>query len=188
MSKIDATDALHVYKGFIKQTDRVVDYLGMARRLHNVLNVPVPNLKHAPTGLAKALDEYLNDPDFESNRMEYKASLGVVEGKPGAGAGAGAASESNLRGLVLEMIVYWVWMMSIVADYDKEDAKASESKSTSAASNNANVTSASTSTPAKAAPSSPPPAAPAGSNQKIQDFFDSIQADQQPTMFGGPAS
>ena len=83
MSKPDATEALSIYKSFIAQTDRVVDYLGMARKLHNVVNVPVPNLKHAPTGLVKALDEYLNDPNFEQNRVEYKKSLGVVEGKGG---------------------------------------------------------------------------------------------------------
>jgi hypothetical protein len=83
MSKSDATEALAIYKSFIAQTDRVVDYLGMAKRLHNVVNVPVPNLKHAPTGLVKALDEYLNDPNFEQNRIEYKRSLGVVEGKGG---------------------------------------------------------------------------------------------------------
>lgn len=83
MSKVDATEALDIYKSFIAQTDRVVDYLGMARRLHNIVNIPVPNLKHAPTGLVKALAEYLNDPNFEENRLEYKSSLGVVEGKAG---------------------------------------------------------------------------------------------------------
>ena len=80
MSKSDARDSFEIYKSFIKQTDRVVDYLSVARKLHNIVNVPVPNLKHAPTGLVKALEEYLNDPNFEQNRIEYKRSLGVVEG------------------------------------------------------------------------------------------------------------
>jgi hypothetical protein len=80
MSKVDANESFEIYKSFIKQTDRVVDYLGVVRRLHNVLNVP--NLKHAPTSLVKALEEYLHDPNFENNRLEYKRSLGVVEGKP----------------------------------------------------------------------------------------------------------
>lgn len=84
MSKADATASFDIYKSFIKQTDRVVDYLSMARKLHNVVNIPVPNLKHAPTGLVKALEEYLNDPDFEGNRIEYRKSLGVVEGRSGA--------------------------------------------------------------------------------------------------------
>lgn len=81
MTKVDATESFEIYKNFIKQTDKVVDFLAMARRLNNVINVPVPNLKHAPTSLVKALEEYLNDPNFEQNRLEYKRSLGVVEGK-----------------------------------------------------------------------------------------------------------
>lgn len=81
MSKVDATDAFEIYKSFIKQTDKIVDYLAIARRLNNIVNVPVPTLKHAPTSLVKALEEYLNDPNFEQNRQEYKKSLGVVEGK-----------------------------------------------------------------------------------------------------------
>jgi len=80
MSKIDATEAFSIYKQFIAQTDKVVDYLSVVRKLHNIVNVPVPNLKHAPTSLVKALEEYLNDPNFEENRREYKRSLGVVEG------------------------------------------------------------------------------------------------------------
>jgi hypothetical protein len=84
MSKHDATEAFDIYKSFIKQTDKIVDYLGIARKLQNVVNVPVPNLKHAPTGLVKALEEYLNDPNFENNRKEYRKSLGVVEGRGSA--------------------------------------------------------------------------------------------------------
>ena len=53
MSKSDAKESFEIYRSFIKQTDRVVDYLGLARKLHHVLNVPVPNLKHAPTSLVK---------------------------------------------------------------------------------------------------------------------------------------
>lgn len=83
MSKVDASDSFDIYKSFIKQTDKIVDYLAIARRLNNIVNVPVPNLKHAPTSLVKALDEYLNDPNFEQNRIEYKKSLGVVEGRSG---------------------------------------------------------------------------------------------------------
>jgi hypothetical protein len=95
MSKSDASESFDIYKSFIKQTDRVVDYLGVARKLHNVVNVPVPNLKHAPTGLVKALEEYLNDPNFETNRKEYKASLGVVEGKPGSARTPSPARETT---------------------------------------------------------------------------------------------
>lgn len=84
MSKSDATEAFEIYKSFIKQTDKIVDYLAYARRLSNILNVPVPSLKHAPTSLVKALEEYLHDPNFEQNRLDYKKSLAVAEGKPAA--------------------------------------------------------------------------------------------------------
>ncbi|ODN95681.1 hypothetical protein I350_08398 [Cryptococcus amylolentus CBS 6273] len=148
MSKIDATDAFQTYKSFISQTDRVVDYLSIARKLNHILNVPVPNLKHAPTGLVKALEEYLEDPNFEQNRLEYKRSLGVVEGRgegSGSGAAAGAAPAARASS----------------PSKPKEAAKPTE-----------NLVK--------------PAAAPPGSSQKIQDFFESIQADSQPTMFGGP--
>jgi hypothetical protein len=46
MSHIDAKDALGIYRNFCKQTERVVEYLGVAKKLQNLLNVPIPNLKH----------------------------------------------------------------------------------------------------------------------------------------------
>ena len=45
MSRIDAKDALAIYRHFCKQTERVVEYLGVARKLQNLLNVPIPNLR-----------------------------------------------------------------------------------------------------------------------------------------------
>ena len=90
MSKYDAEEALSIYRNFCAQTERVVEYLGVAKKLQNLLNVPIPNLKHvggvarvvemmliqsqAPVSLASSLQEYLNDPNFEQNRLEYKAS------------------------------------------------------------------------------------------------------------------
>ncbi|KAG6864849.1 hypothetical protein C0991_006790 [Blastosporella zonata] len=74
MSHVDATEALTIYRHFCKQTERVVEFLGVAKKLQNLLNVPIPNLKHAPVSLAGALQEYLEDPGFEQNRIEYKAS------------------------------------------------------------------------------------------------------------------
>ncbi|KAJ8495817.1 hypothetical protein ONZ45_g12685 [Pleurotus djamor] len=74
MSHIDAKEALGIYRHFCNQTERVVEYLGVARKLQNLLNVPIPNLKHAPVSLAGALQEYLDDPNFEQNRLEYKAN------------------------------------------------------------------------------------------------------------------
>jgi hypothetical protein len=46
MSHVDAEQALSIYRHFCKQTERVVEYLGVARKLQNLLNVPIPNLKH----------------------------------------------------------------------------------------------------------------------------------------------
>lgn len=99
MSHADATTALKIYKTFCKDTERVVAYLGIAKKLYNVLNVPIPNLKHvrsetrlipwhfadviwkqAPVSLAGSLEEYLNDPNFEKNRQEYRENKRVADG------------------------------------------------------------------------------------------------------------
>ncbi|KAJ7180987.1 ANTH domain-containing protein, partial [Mycena filopes] len=78
MSHTDATEALTIYRHFCTQTEQVVEYLGVARKLQNLLNVPVPNLKHAPVSLAGALQEYLDDPAFEQNRIEYRTNKEAV--------------------------------------------------------------------------------------------------------------
>jgi phosphatidylinositol-binding clathrin assembly protein len=72
MSKIDAKNALQIYKTFVKQTEKVVDYLGAAKKIQGRLDVDIPNLKHAPTSMTVALEDYVNDPDFEINRQQYK--------------------------------------------------------------------------------------------------------------------
>lgn len=46
MSHIDAKEALTLYRHFCKETERVVEYLGVAKKLQNLLNVPIPNLRH----------------------------------------------------------------------------------------------------------------------------------------------
>lgn len=46
MSHTDATTALKIYKTFCKDTEKVVVYLGVVKKLHKVLNIQVPNLKH----------------------------------------------------------------------------------------------------------------------------------------------
>lgn len=46
MSHSDATTSLKIYKHFCKETEKVVTYLGIAKKMQNVLNVQVPNLKH----------------------------------------------------------------------------------------------------------------------------------------------
>ncbi len=46
MSHVDAEQALALYRHFCKQTECVVEFLGVAKKLQNLLNVPIPNLKH----------------------------------------------------------------------------------------------------------------------------------------------
>ncbi len=81
MSKPDAERALAIYKTFAKQTDQVVKYLSVARQYNHATRVEVPKIKHAPTSLVTALEEYLNDKDFETNRRQY---LAQQEAKKGA--------------------------------------------------------------------------------------------------------
>ena len=45
MSHVDANEALNIYRQFCKQTDLVVEYLGVAKKLGNLLNVSVPQFK-----------------------------------------------------------------------------------------------------------------------------------------------
>ncbi|EJD43849.1 ANTH-domain-containing protein [Auricularia subglabra TFB-10046 SS5] len=79
MSKVDATSALQIYRHFCKQAERVLEYVAVAKKLQNLLNVPVPNLRHAPVSLAGALEEYLNDTNFEQNRIEYKTNKALAD-------------------------------------------------------------------------------------------------------------
>ncbi|OAV94722.1 hypothetical protein PTTG_03109 [Puccinia triticina 1-1 BBBD Race 1] len=82
MSHVDATTALKTYKIFCKQCERVVSYLGVAKKLQNIINVNIPNLRHAPVSLSGSLEEYLNDPNFETNRQEYRESKRIADGRP----------------------------------------------------------------------------------------------------------
>lgn len=73
MSRPDAERALSIYRAFAKQTEQVVQYLSVARHYEHATRLEIPKIKHAPTGLANSLDEYLNDKDFEVNRRQYLA-------------------------------------------------------------------------------------------------------------------
>ena len=88
MSRYDAERALSIYKTFSKQTNRVVEFLGVARQHENATRLEIPKLKHAPTSLTASLEEYLNDPDFEINRRQYLAQQEAKKsGKQPAGNG-----------------------------------------------------------------------------------------------------
>lgn len=73
MSRPDAERAIKIYKAFCKQTDLVVQYLGVARQYEHATRLEIPKIKHAPTSLATSLQEYLDDNDFDVNRRQYLA-------------------------------------------------------------------------------------------------------------------
>jgi hypothetical protein len=79
MSHVDAEQALVIYRHFCKQAEYAVEFLGVKKKLQNLLNVPIPSLKHAPVSLVGSLEEYLNDPNFEQNRIEYKANKDAAD-------------------------------------------------------------------------------------------------------------
>ncbi len=105
MSKYDAERALSIYKTFVKQTNQVVEYLVMARQYEHATRLEVPKLKHAPTSLANALEEYVRDPDFELARREYlaqqeaKKNRGKGNNASSRAAGADKSSPSQQRGM-----------------------------------------------------------------------------------------
>ncbi|KTW25763.1 hypothetical protein T552_03376 [Pneumocystis carinii B80] len=79
MSKYDAEKALEIYKKFVKQTVSVSDYLSFACRMETLTCIEVPNIKHAPVGLSRALQEYLDDKNFEKNRLQYIESKNALD-------------------------------------------------------------------------------------------------------------
>lgn len=95
MSKPDAERAMDIYRNFTKQTDFVVQYLGIARQFEHHTRVEVPKLKHAPVNLGRQLEEYLQDPDFEIHRRQYLAELEAK--KKGGGSGASKTSKTNAQ-------------------------------------------------------------------------------------------
>ena len=78
-----------IYKTFGRQTELVVQYLSVARQYEQHTRLEVPRLKHAPTTLTNALEEYLNDADFEINRKQYMSQQDAKKtGKPTSSAPA----------------------------------------------------------------------------------------------------
>lgn len=73
MSKPDAERSIKIYKTFCKQTDQVVQFLGVARQFEHATRLEIPKIKHAPTSLAASLQEYLDLNDFDVNRRQYLA-------------------------------------------------------------------------------------------------------------------
>ncbi|SPO02142.1 related to YAP1802 - Yeast Adaptor Protein, member of AP180 protein family [Cephalotrichum gorgonifer] len=94
MSRPDVERAMAIYRKFTKQTDYVVRYLGVARQFEHHTRVEVPKLKHAPVNLAKQLEEYLRDPDFETHRRQYLAEL---DAKKKSGRTGGSSSVPRFK-------------------------------------------------------------------------------------------
>lgn len=46
MSHVDAETSLAIYRHFCKQAEYAVEFLGVAKKLQNILDVPIPTLKH----------------------------------------------------------------------------------------------------------------------------------------------
>ena len=80
MSRPDAERAIRIYKTFCKQTDQVVQFLGVARQYEHATRLEIPKIKHAPTSLAASLQEYLDDKDFDVNRRQYMAEQEAKKG------------------------------------------------------------------------------------------------------------
>lgn len=94
MTKTDAERAMGIYRTFTRQTELVVAYLSVARQHEHATRVEVPKLKHAPVHLARQLEDYLNDADFEINRRQYMAEQ-QAKGKGTLSLGAGAGSSTS---------------------------------------------------------------------------------------------
>ncbi|KAF2641677.1 ANTH-domain-containing protein [Massarina eburnea CBS 473.64] len=92
LSKPDAQRALSIYRTFVKQTEAVVQYLSIARLHEHSTRLEIPKIKHAPTSLANALEEYLNDKDFEINRRQFIAEK---EAKKNGGKTTNGASKAR---------------------------------------------------------------------------------------------
>ncbi|RKP13893.1 ANTH domain-containing protein [Piptocephalis cylindrospora] len=67
-----ATEALEVYRTFARQTEQVMALLDSARRIQQELNLVIPTVQPPPLSLTTALQDYLDDPDFETNRAAYQ--------------------------------------------------------------------------------------------------------------------
>lgn len=97
MSRPDSERALAIYKTFTKQTEEVVQFLGVARHFQSATRLEIPKLKHASTDLARLLEDDLNDPDFDLRRREYLAEKGIKkEGRaPTSGVESAKAEPSS---------------------------------------------------------------------------------------------
>ena len=150
MSKYDAERALAIYKTFSKQTNQVVEYLVIARQYEHATRLEVPKLKHAPTSLTTALEDYTQDPDFEVNRRQYMAQQELKKSRE-----ATAGSSKPLPN-------------------EKSKSKPSRDDADHASSP------AKVATSMAAPAAAPPNSDAKGPDPDLIDFFESIEQNQQP--------
>ncbi|KAG0050296.1 hypothetical protein BGZ83_004910 [Gryganskiella cystojenkinii] len=81
MTKDQARLGLKIYKVFAEQTNKVMDYLSVAKRMERVIHIDIPQLKHAPLSLVRTLEEYLNSPDFEEGQAAATKAKDVTPSK-----------------------------------------------------------------------------------------------------------
>lgn len=82
MSKNDATKSLEIYRRFCFQTENFVAFLDASKRHSSQLRHKIPNLKHAPLSLAKALEEYLHETDFDQHESSRQRNAKGSEEAP----------------------------------------------------------------------------------------------------------
>lgn len=98
MSRPDSERALGIYKTFTKQTEEVVQFLGVARHFQSATRLEIPKLKHASTDLTRLLEDDLNDPDFDLRRREYLAGKGIKKDGNAPVSGADSAFADSFLG------------------------------------------------------------------------------------------
>ncbi|RKP09390.1 ANTH domain-containing protein [Thamnocephalis sphaerospora] len=69
----EAGKALDIYKTFTKQTESVVDYLEVARKMQYAVQINIPKMKHPPVSLVTALEDYLKSITPASSSRQYES-------------------------------------------------------------------------------------------------------------------
>ncbi|WFD44797.1 hypothetical protein MPSI1_003468 [Malassezia psittaci] len=99
MGRQDAQRSLDIYRKFCWQTEKVVAFLDSSSRSSPSLRSAIPSLNHAPLSLAGALEEYLNDPNFDQNRKNQRSDQSKeVSSKSTSKERAHSTTVSNTQG------------------------------------------------------------------------------------------
>ena len=144
----------------------MIEYLSEAKSLEHALRLQIPNVKHAPTGLTQALEEYLNDPDFEIHRKQYLESkekgLSVPAPKTSSAASKATTTETKPAQPGISF-----------KEYCLTEARPDPTNPFNSLTGRQQSVAAA------------PPATPAQKQQNLIDFFNSIESEQT-SMFPTP--